>query len=248
MHEGNMTEDMEKVFKSLYKQLDEIQRETINGLSKEDLGHIHDFHTNNWIDLWKCISSNYGDESKNSILFFYYSTLFKELYWMHRLFLYGNYLDIYRKLRYVLELVMQGHYLDTHYPDLLLDKQLRRGQELEKKLYGWKLIEKQLRKMTENERLVVEFHETWKSLCKQVHPSPRFLDYIAETDFSSFFTDSFNKDLALRLLHIIDQTFDIIYLAMISRFPRAKNELIDRRFEKDWRQFSPITYQSVIGN
>ena len=94
-------EKLQKTLDSLYEHLKQIRREAITCLGDKDALHIVDFHGNNWIDIWRWVASEYKEESKNSVLFFYFSMLFKEIYWLQLVFLYANYPTVYRNLRYI---------------------------------------------------------------------------------------------------------------------------------------------------
>ena len=92
MSEGNreIAKIIEKI-DELYEHLKQLKVETISALGKKEALHIIDFHGNNWIDISRWIMTKYKEEVRNSLLFFYYCMVFKEIYWMQLLFLLCNY-------------------------------------------------------------------------------------------------------------------------------------------------------------
>lgn len=244
------TRDLEEILDNLYENWREIRKETIEGLGEREAAKIIDFHAQNWIDVTEWISSTYGRQGQMNIVYFQFFRLFKEIYWLQFLFHTGNYSTAYRNLRYILEMICQAYCINTNYPDLTLDKQIERARELEENhIYGWNIVRKALCQVfNENEEEVrARFNPLWQDLCKYAHPSARQMDLVAEKDFPSLVTDSFDESLARKVLKEADQVFDIMYATVLKSFPKAIGVARQYEFIDEWEGSLPNTISIIRG-
>ncbi len=234
---------LEKSLDRLYKAWNSVRRETITYLGKETALHLINFHGNNWISITHWINSKYSQEEQMDIVLFQFTRLFKEIHWLQFLFHNANYAMIHRNLRYILEMMIQAYYIDQKYPYLTLDEQIEKIMEEEEKLYGWKLVRSVLCEIlnSDKESFEKKFRPIWIYLNKHVHPSAKQMDMIAEEDFSSLVTDSFNKNLAEDVLKVADEIFDLIYVIAFEKFERIKELALGYRFINEWEKHLPNT-------
>lgn len=240
-------EKLQKVLNELYQHLESIKIETIKILGEKQSLHILDFHANNWIDIRNWITSEHKKDTENSLLFFYFFTLFKKVYWMQLFFLSANYSAIYKDLRYIWELISQGYYIDSRCSkNMSLDQRMGLAQQLEEEKYGWKLVKDVLKDLGFNDNDIKIIHQLWIYLNKHAHPSPKQFNEIAREDFSIFVTDSFNKNLAISLLRKIDCVFDIIYLILLREFSGAIKHAKKYKFLDEWKEYIPLIHSLVV--
>ena len=241
-------EKFHEIFDSLYEHLNQIRSEGITFLGGKDAFHIIDFHGNNWIDIWKWITLEYKEESKNRVLFFFFSILYKEIYWLQYIFLNANYPIVYRNLRYIWEMFALGYYVEDNYSYLTLDEGMEKCLEVEEKgMFGWNMILTSFSKILKmpKSKIIKKFHPLWKFLNKNAHPSIIIFNEIMEEDFSALITDSFNEDLSRSTLFRSDIIFDLVYASMFKRFPKITKHALNFPFLEEWKNFMPITYNLV---
>lgn len=237
----------EKSLDELYETWKSVRKETMTSLGKETALHILDFHGNNWIDITGWVSSNYSRAEQMNIVIFQFSRLFKEIHWLQFLFHNANYPVIYRNLRYILEMMAQAYYVDWKYPGLNLDEQMEKVREKEESIYGWTLINNVLCEIFNfNEQDIKgKFKPLWNYLNKHAHPSAMQMEIVADQDFRSLLTDSFNDTLAKETLDAVDQIFDFIYLLIFQRFPRIKELALEYKFISEWEEYLPNTISII---
>ncbi len=243
------TRDLEEILDNLYESWREIRKETIEGLGEREAAKIIDFHAQNWIDVTEWISSTYGRQGQMNIVYFQFFRLFKEIYWLQFLFHTGNYPTVYRNLRYILEMICQAYYIDTKHPNLTLDEQIEKMTEIEERIYGWNIVSNALCKVfdkTEQE-IRARFKPLWDDLNKYAHPSARQMDLVAEKDFASLVTDSFNQSLARKLLEETDQVVDIVYAIILTKFPKTISPVQQYKFIDEWEECLPNTISVIKG-
>jgi hypothetical protein len=240
----NRTEEIKRALERLYEHLDDVQRDTLQGLGTDTL-HFVDFHANNWIDMVRWIDSKYTRDEQMNIVTLHFLRVFKEIYWLQLLFQNANYPMIYRNLRYILEMICQAYYADMRYPNLTLDEQVEKAKEIENEVYGWMLVGAVLRDVFTEDNVRSRFHPLWKHLCKHVHPSPTEMDVTAVKDFSILVTDSFNEELARNAMKATDEVFDIVNTIMFRRFPRIKELAHKYEFLDEWITLLPYTVATV---
>jgi len=241
---------LEDILDNLYEHWKQIRKETLAQLGGREALKIIDFHGDNWADIVGWISSTYKREEQMNIVYFQFFRLFKEVHWLQFIFHTGNYPMAYRNLRYILEMMCQAYYIDTRYPNLTLDEQIEKARELEeKRIFGWHIVSPVLCKVFNKteEEVRACFKPLWGDLNKYAHPSARQMDLVAEKDFSSLVADSFNENLARKLLIVTDKVFDIVYAIVLKKFPKAIG--LARRYEfiDEWEECLPNTI-SIIGS
>ena len=225
-----------------HKHLRKIAEETFRSLGKERAGYFTRL-ANDWIDILSAILDTYSkDELSNSLMYIYFSGLFKEVYWFQLLFLAGNYPLLHRSLRYVWEMIFRAYYVDTYVrksPDdpeppgpTVDDKVEWLGKyELELRMYKWVFVRGVLRwllpqaKGTEIEEY---YNSLWDKLNEYVHPSKVLLDRMALDVPGFLMTDSFDKEWAAETIETATMILDLVWLAVISRFPRCARLLAQK--------------------
>jgi len=241
-------EKFRDIFDSIYEHLNQIRSEGILSLGEKDAFHIIDFHGNNWIDIWRWVALEYEEESKNSILFFYFTMLFKEICWLQYIFLNANYPIVYRNLRYIWEMFALGYYVEANYAYLTLDEGMEKALEVEeKRIYAWSLILTSFSKVLNvpKSKIIKNFQPLWKFLCKHAHPSSFIFNEIMAEDFSALITDSFNEDLSRSSLFRLNIIFDLVYASMFKRFPKITKNALHYQFLEEWKSIIPITFNLV---
>ncbi len=236
----------EKSLDTLYETWESVRRETITYFGK-DAFHIINFHGNNWIDITIWITSKYSREKQMNIILIQFERLFKEIHWLQFLFHNANYPMVYRNLRYILEMMTQAYYIDWKYPSLNLDKQIDKTIDIEESVFGWKLVKTVLCQTLNFDEKDFEgkFRPTWIYLNKHVHPSAKQMGIVAEEDFSSLVTDSFNENLAKDTLQVVDEIFDLIYVIVLEKFSRAKESALGYKFIGEWEEYLPNTVNII---
>lgn len=236
----------EKSLDKLYETWKSVRRETITHFGK-DAFHIIDFHGNNWIDITNWILSKYTREEQMNVIFIQFQRLFKEINWLQFLFHNANYPVIYRNLRYILEMMAQAYYIDGEYPSLTLDEQMGKIMEMEERIYGQRLVKTVLCPILnlDEKGFKEKFQPTWDYLNKHVHSSAKQIDVVVEEDFSSLVTDSFNEILAKDTLKVVDEIFDLVYVAVLEKFSRIKELALGYKFINEWKEYLPNTVNII---
>jgi hypothetical protein len=225
-----------------YKYLPKIAEETFRSLGKEQAGYFTSL-ANDWIDILSAILDAYSkDEIFDSLMYIYFSGLFKEVYWFQLLFLAGNYPLLHRSLRFVWEMIFRAYYVDTYVrkspddpepPGPTIDDKVRWLAKHEREMFQWgKFMKPTLRRLlpqakgTEIEKY---YKSLWDKLNEYVHPSKALLlDRMVVNALGFLMTDSFDKEWASETIETATKIFDLVWLAVISRFPNCA-ELIAQR-------------------
>lgn len=218
--------------------------------SKEKAFRLIDYHSSNWMDIHGSVLDVYHDHSWQSLLFLFFTSLFKEIYWMQLLFLWGNYRFINSNLRYILEEIALGSRVDHKFPNLNLDSKIENAEEIIKSgNWGWNLVQSVLANMgiKENSKLKTINELFWKPFHSYVHPNPKKLLEISQIDPKSTVTDSFNENLAEECLSRIDTSLDLIYSIIIYDFPDIAEELRKKKrvTDKTFKNLSPLSYSLI---
>jgi len=237
---------LEKFLDTVYETWESVRRETIRNFGK-DAFHILDFHGNNWIDITIWITSKYSREEQMNIILIQFQRLFKEIHWLQFLFHNANYPMVYRNLRHILEMMTQAYYIDWKYPISNLDQQIDKAIEIEESIFGWKLVKTVFCQALDFDEKDFEekFKPMWIYLNKYVHPSAKQMGIVAEEDFSSLVTDSFNENLAKDTLKVVDEIFDVIYVIVLEKFSRIKELALGYKFINEWEEYLPNTVNVI---
>ena len=240
----NNSQDM---FNNLYAQIESVRQEVFSKLGRDMSFHIISVEGGAWIDINYWLFTEYPKEILSNIVIIEYQRLFKEIYWLQYIFLSCNYPMIYRNLRYIWELLYKGHYILKNSGSTHLEGQLNELQTMENSKYGWKIIKKILKStlLFDNHQINSEIRPLWNFLNIHVHPSVRQLDMIIDIDPRSLVTDSFNKELAMLSINIIDKVFDLLYASIFRQFEKIKKHAYLSYKTSIWRDVLPYTYDSL---
>lgn len=215
-----------------YEHLREIAEETFRSLGKEQAGHFTRL-ANEWMDVLSAISNTYSENERlHSLMYFYLSGLFKEVSWFQLLFLAGNYPLLLRSLRFIWEMIFRACHVDTYVgeskddsepPGPTIDDKVEWLGQHEQDMFQWKkFIRPTLRRLlpqaqgTEMEKC---YKLLWDKLNEYVHPSKALLDRMVVGKTGFLVRDAFDREWALETVGKATMVFDLVWLAVISRFP-----------------------------
>jgi hypothetical protein len=220
-----------------YDRLKEIEQENVLRFGRARAFHFVEL-ANDWIDIQAAISRTYSyNDLAQGLVYFYFFSLFKEVQWFQLHFLSGNYPLLGRSLRFVWEMIYRAYYADTYTGESppgpsLGDKILWLGQR-ESTLRWDNCISPVLGKilpLVEQEQEGRErYHKLWKGLHKYVHPS---VDLVSRMmgESALLVTDSFDETWATEIIQDATEVFDLIWLAVISRFPKCAPLLAQQEY------------------
>ena len=211
-----------------YDRLKEIEQEGILRLGREKAFHFVEL-ANDWIDIQAAISRTYSyNDLVQGLVYFYFFSLFKEVQWFQLHFLSGNYLLLGRGLRFVWEMIYRAYYTDTYTgespPGPSLADKIVWLEQRESTLRWGNCICPVLGKvfpLAEQEQEVREhYRRLWQSLHKYVHPSVDLVSRMM-SESALLVTDSFDETWAAEIIQDATKVFDLIWLAVIARFPKC---------------------------
>lgn len=212
----------------VYDRLNEIEQESVLKLGREQAFHFVEL-ANDWIDIQSAISRTYSnDDIIQSLLYCHFVYLFKEVQWFQLHFLSGNYPLLGRGLRFIWEMIYRAHHVDTNtgesLGDLSLEKKVQWLHQHERQL-SWRTcirptLEKVFPLVAREKEVLEHYQELWQSLNKYVHPS---VDLVSRMmgESALLVTDSFDETWATEIIQDATEVFDVIWLAVISRFPEC---------------------------
>jgi hypothetical protein len=237
-----------------YEYLQEVAAETVSVLGKEQAGSFTHL-ANDWMNVSLAISNTYPrDELLRSLVYFYLSGLSKEVYWFQLLFLSGNYALLHRSLRFVWEMIFRAHYVDTYVqgsdsasapPGPTLDEKVEWLARHEKEMFRWPDFIRPLfleflpqAQGTEME----EFYKSlWDKLNEYVHPSKALLDRMVTWSPESWVRDAFSEEWALETIHTATMVFDLVWVAVLSRFEECANAISQKGLHLEY----PLTSSAL---
>src|SRR2546427_3547396 len=211
-----------------YDRLKEIEQESVLRLGREKAFYFMEL-ANDWIDIQAAISRAYSyNELTQGLVYFYFFSLFKEVQWFQLHFLSSNYPMLGRGLRFVWEMIYRAYYTDTYMgespPGSSLDDKISWLEQHESTLRWGNCIYPVLGRvfpLVEQEQEVREhYRQLWQSLNRYVHPSVDLVSRMIE-ESSLLVTDGFDETWATEIIQDATEVFDLIWLAVISRFPRC---------------------------
>ena len=176
-----------------------------------ELSHIYN-HLWEGHEQWELLSD---------LTFICFLELFKEIPWLEMAFLTANYSLVSRNLRYLWESIYHGYRIDSRFDTLDIDGKFERLGLMRS---SWRTIEEVLSQvLPEGERgRIGQYRRIWQKLNDYVHPSPELLDrFVVEGRGAALVQNAFNEAWALETIQMVDQVFDAIWLALLSRFPQA---------------------------
>ena len=215
-----------------YEHLREIAEETFRSLGKEQAGHFTRL-ANDWMDVLVAISNTYPENERlHSLMYLYLSGLFKEVIWFQLLFLAGNYALLLRSRRFIWEMIFRAYHVDTYVrespsdpepPGPTLDDKVEWLGQREKDMYRWDSFVKPtlLRLLPQAKGTEMEecYKSLWDKLNAYVHPSKALLDRMVVSKTGFLVRDAFDREWALETVGTATMVFDLVWLAVISRFP-----------------------------
>jgi len=224
-----------------YKALRKIAEETFHSLGEEQAMYFINL-ANDWIEILGAIRDTCSeDEFLNSLMYICFSGLFKEVRWFQLLFFSGNYPLLYRNLRFIWEMIFRAYYVDTYAlespdapepPGPTIDERVEWLAQHERKLFKWdKFVKPTLRQLlpqVEATEMEEYYHLLWDKLNEYVHPSKALLDRMVVGVPGLLMTDSFEKEWASETIEMATMIFDLVWVAVISRFPSCA-ELIAQK-------------------
>ena len=232
-----------------HKHLRKIAEETFRSLGKERAGYFTRLF-NDWIDILSAVRDTYSeDELSDGLMYIYLSGLSKEAHWFQLLFLAGNYPLLHRSLRYVWEMIFRAYYVDTYVrksPDdpeppgpTVDDKVEWLGKyELKLKMYKWFFVRGVLRRLLPQAKgtEIEQYYKKalWDKLNEYVHPSKSLLDRMVVPVSSLLVRDSFDKEWASETIKTATMVFDLVWLAVISRFPKCAELIAQKRLHLEY--------------
>jgi len=155
-------------------------------------------------------------------------SLGKDLHWLYRLLLWGNYPLVSRTLRYDWELMFRAYYVDVFQPSVPGDTDLP-GSSIDDKvqwleargpsLHLHSLIVPILNAILPDDQRE-HYKRIWRKLNKHVHPTKILRDKMFDESALAV-RDSFDKEWAEEALDDACQVFDLIWLMTLGRFPKC---------------------------
>jgi hypothetical protein len=174
-------------------------------------------------------------------MYIYFNGLFKEVYWFQLLFLAGNYPLLHRSLRFVWEMIFRAYHVDTYAPKSpgdpeppgpTVDDKVEWLARHEREMFQWekfmKLTLRRLLPQAKGTEMEEHYKSLWNRLNEYVHPSRALLDRMVVDVPGFLVTDSFDREWALETIEVATMTFDLVWLAVISRFPRCAELLAQK--------------------
>jgi hypothetical protein len=189
--------------------------------------------SNDWIDLHAAIAGTYLEgEPLGSLVYADFVGLFKEINGLQLLLFGGAYPTFCRSLRFVWEGMFRAHFAD-HYsesdsadsdpPGPSVDHKIA-WLEARKPRPNWKtVVEPTLRAVLpciEHDRIPDHYQPLWQTLNRCVHPSAE-LRYKLIGPSALLVTDSFDSAWAAESVQAASDVFDLVWIAVLSRFPKC---------------------------
>ena len=230
-----------------YGYLHKIAEETLHSLGKERAMYFTSL-ANDWIDILGSIRRTYSeDELTNSLMYIYFSGLFKEVYWFQLLFLAGNYPLLCRSLRFVWEMIFRAYYVDTYGrespddsepPGPTVDDKVEWLARHEREMFQWgKFVRPTLRRLlpqAEATEIEEYYNSLWAKLNEYVHPSKALLDRMVVDVPGFLMRDSFDEHWASETIQTATMVFDLVWLAVISTFPSCAELVAQKRLHLEY--------------
>jgi hypothetical protein len=211
----------------------EVEAETGRVLGKEKANYFVEVD-NDRMSILQAINVAYPGEQ--GIVLYSAVGLAKEVAWLRFFFVAGNYPLVLARLRHIWEFVFRAYFADTYVqtghrsfptPGPSLDDKLgwleAHGSDL-----NWpRCIEPVLRAVhppADREAEVRErYHGLWRHLHQHVHPSAHLTGRLAESGL--VLTDGFDEEWAKETLAVAADVFDLVWLAILHRYPKAGDRL-----------------------
>jgi len=175
-------------------------------------------------------------------MYIYFSGLFKEVHWFQLLFLAGNYPLLHRSLRFVWEMIFRAYHVDTYVrespdnpepPGPTVDDKIEWLARHEQGMFRWgEFMKPTLQRLLPQakDKEIEKCYTLWNKLNDYVHPSKALLDRMVADVPGSLMINSFDKEWASETIETAAMIFDLVWLAVISRFPRCAGLLAPKGF------------------
>jgi hypothetical protein len=200
---------------------------------------------NDALDIQFAISDGYPKQELTSLVYADFMGVCKEIHWLQVMFLAGNYPLLLARLRFIWELIFRALYADTYQqqqetqrepPGLTVDEK-HWWLESEERTLNWRTVVlpilHRLFKAKDAKEIEQCFKPVWDALNCYVHPSG-VLRYELIEESSLLFRDAFDENLANKSLHYAKEVIELVWVAVLWRFPKAKGRLL-----ADPNKFSP---------
>jgi len=133
---------------------------------------------------------------------------------------YGMYHSAIQELRFLFESMIQAFYLNEGHPDASITCKLELLKEIEKQLYGIRLIDRTT--LREKQHL----KDLYGNLSKYVHNSYKELEpFIKAGKLERVSLFRFRKDLFDQCLNLTNRTLDAVYFIFSSGFPEIRAKI-----------------------
>lgn len=205
-------EDPLKPFREIQEKIGEVTRAKVG-----ERIYTWSEHYNNWIDMIQPILRNTSkDEQQNSMVIVRLLDLNYDLLWIMMNVIYSAaYHQVIRELRFLIDSMAQALYLDTEHPGADIYCKMEIVKEIEKDLFGSRLIE----------RLPIQHKEKLKQLysllSKYSHSSYKELEpAIIQGKVDYRITSTFDEELFGQCETLTHNVMDVIYLLVLNRFPQ----------------------------
>lgn len=210
--------------------------EAIAALGEEETRFFVDVY-NDALEIQAAISGMYPtDELANSLVYMDFMGVTKEVHWFLVMFLAGNCPLLLGRLRFLWELIFRGLYAESYEKKKDVDPEppshsidgYHEWLKARIKLDWNTVIEPVLRKIftAEDAQLIDQhFKPIWKTLHCYVHPSAEWREDLID-ESALLVRDGFDRSLVEKTLAYSAAVFELVWLAVLSRFPLASRRLV----------------------
>lgn len=190
---------------------------------------------NDWIEVTSAVHTAYPN--RPDLLRVTMAGLFKEVKWLNLLFASGNYPLVLARLRYVWESVFRAWFVEAHEPDEghplpkpgpSADDKVDWLDRYSRKLNWPSCIEPTMKTVFplagQQKEVLDYYYDLWNSLNEHVHPSGTQLNRLVG-ESTLLVLDNFDEEWARETIAAARCVFDVIWLAVLNRYPLAFNRL-----------------------
>ncbi|MDD2679078.1 MAG: hypothetical protein PHS81_04310 [Candidatus Nanoarchaeia archaeon] len=197
------------IFDDFDKLFTDVEKET-NRKEEENRYYLWTEWYNNWIDLVKWLDELIKEQRYESLFFYRFLELNKQLLWIYKCVNSGAYHTAIRELRFVFESFIQAHYIDKEHPESEMECKLEIIKD--KLIFGSKLIDN-----TKNLENKNELKKLYSELSKYTHSSYEELKIPikeGKVDTSIIFT--YDKELFDKCYIFTNKVMDTIIFVLMS--------------------------------
>jgi hypothetical protein len=218
-----------------------VKAETEQTLGKDNANYFVDV-ANDCIEVTHAVNIAYPEE--RGIVLYAVTGFHKEVDWLRFLFLAGNYPYVLARLRHLWECVFRAYWAECNNPpspgqssDDSRADQLVWLDEQEGNLTWGRYIQEVLKAVhplaKEKAEVRTYYHDRWRYLNQHVHPSAHLSVRLADT--GQILTDCFDEEWAAETLAAARDVFDLVWLAVLHRYPKAADNV-----EKLWGEYPTL--------